>query len=260
MKPSKLAHSINSKGPFEKAKVVPLTKSNQPVSEEWFDDRQSLAPQAEAEGEGETLWLLSYADMMTLLFGFFVMLSSFSVVDTEKFEKVRLQSTQLFGGQFKKAQHQLEDEIKDKINEKGLSNEALFNELEKGVAITFRGSTFFESASAELRPDALELLNKVLPSIKKQQSRFSIVVEGHTDDSPISTEKFPSNWELSSQRASAVLRFFENNGFDRSQLRAIGFADTVPVLPNREADNSAIQENQSQNRRVVIKLLRNTTI
>lgn len=263
MKTPKSGNNFNTASPFEKVKIIPIkkTQAQGAEAEDWFDDRQSLvAHAAEAEGEGETLWLLSYADMMTLLFGFFVMLSSFSKVDTDKFEKVRLQSTQLFGGEFKKAQNQLEEDIKDKISEKGLTNEAMFNELEKGIAITFRGSTFFESGSAELRTDAQELLNKVLPSIKKQQSRFSIVVEGHTDDSPISTDKFPSNWELSSQRASSVLRYFEMNGFDRTQLRAIGFADTVPVLPNRLPDNSPIKENQSQNRRVIIKLLRNASI
>ncbi len=258
MKPQKNGMSLNVKHPFEKTKVIPLNTAKGAAAEDWFDDRQSLhSSAAEAEGDGETLWLLSYADMMTLLFGFFVMLSSFSKVDTEKFEKVRLHSTQLFGGEYIKAQQQVAEELKENFQKQGLSNEALFTDLEKGIAITFRGSTFFDSGSSELRGDAEQLLSQVLPSIQKQQANFSVVVEGHTDDDPIATEKFPSNWELSSQRAAAVLRYFEKNGFDRSQLRAVGYADTVPVLPNRNSDQTAIKENQSQNRRVVIKLLRN---
>lgn len=255
-KPPNSINSINSKSPF--ASTKPDLKV---VDDDWFEESPAIhAPAAEAEGDGESLWLLSYADMMTLLFGFFVMITSFSKIDTDKFEKVRAHTTQLFGGEFKKAQQLLQKELKDKVQGEGLSNMAFFEDLEKGIAVTFRGSTFFESGSAEIRPEAMELLTKVMPSIKSQQGRFAIVVEGHTDDSPISSEKFPSNWELSSQRASAVLRVFEANGFNRSQLRAIGFADTVPVLPNRTIENVILKDNQSQNRRVVIKLLRNETI
>ena len=259
MKPPRTpTNSINRKAPFAMVKggaAAPKT------DEDWFDNSPKMhAPAAEGGDDGESLWLLSYADMMTLLFGFFVMITSFSKIDTDKFEKVRAHTTQLFGGEFKKAQQLLQKDLKDKVKGEGFSDLAFFEDLEKGVAVTFRGSTFFDSGSAEIRPEALDLLGKVMPTIKKQMGRFAIVVEGHTDDSPISSEKFPSNWELSSQRASAVLRVFEANGFSRTQLRAIGYADTVPVLPNRLNDNTILKDNQSQNRRVVIKLLRNDVL
>ena len=108
-----------------------------------------------------------------------------------------------------------------------------------------------EAAKEQLRP-----VGEALASGKLQN--LSFIVEGHTDDNPINSDKFPSNWELSSHRASAVLRLFEENGFEKKHLRAIGFADTLPVLPNRDDNNLAISENQSQNRRIVLKLVRAT--
>lgn len=208
--------------------------------------------------DGESLWLLSYSDMMTLLFGFFVLLMSFSKIDLEAFEKVKKETTSVFGGEYQKPFQQMKDELKDQVKLQGLNDKAVFDELEKGITITFRGSIFFDSGSADLKPEAIELLKKVIPVVKKQDSKFNVVVEGHTDDNPIQSDKFPSNWELSSYRASAVLRLFEENGFNKSNLRAIGFADTMPILPNRDADNQIIPGNQSQNRRIVLKLVRAT--
>lgn len=208
--------------------------------------------------DGESLWLLSYSDMMTLLFGFFVLLMSFSKIDVEAFEKVKKETTTVFGGEYQKPFQKMKEDLKDQVKLQGLNDKAVFDELEKGLTITFRGSIFFDSGSADLKPEAIDLLKKVIPVVKKQDSKFNVVVEGHTDDNPIQSEKFPSNWELSSYRASAVLRLFEENGFDKSHLRAIGFADTLPILPNRDDKNQIISENQSQNRRIVLKLVRVT--
>jgi len=85
---------------------------------------------------------------------------------------------------------------------------------------------------------------------------YQITVEGHTDDTPISTARFPSNWELSTARASAVVHFFLDQGIPALKLRAAGYADTFPKAPNRDVNGIAIPQNQSQNRRVVIKLER----
>ncbi len=208
--------------------------------------------------DGESLWLLSYSDLMTLLFGFFVLLMSFSKIDIEAFEKVKKETTMLFGGEYQKPFQQMKEDLKDQVSLSGLNDKAIFDELEKGLTITFRGSVFFESGSADLKPEAIEMLKQVIPVVKKQDTTFNVVVEGHTDDNPINSERFPSNWELSSNRASAVLRLFEENGFDKSHLRAIGFADTLPILPNRDENNQIIPENQSQNRRIVLKLVRAT--
>ena len=83
---------------------------------------------------------------------------------------------------------------------------------------------------------------------------YRISVEGHTDDSPISTAQFQSNWELSTARAASVVRFFLEEGIPPRKLTAAGYAGTFPVAPNRTADGTVIPENQAKNRRVVIRL------
>ena len=92
-------------------------------------------------------------------------------------------------------------------------------------------------------------------NLKAEKFRdYQITIEGHTDDAPISTAQFPSNWELSTARASAVVHYFLEQGIAAQKLRAAGYADTFPVAPNRDSAGKPIPENQARNRRVVIKL------
>jgi chemotaxis protein MotB len=81
-------------------------------------------------------------------------------------------------------------------------------------------------------------------------------VEGHTDDSPISSGRFPSNWELSSDRANLILRMLEAKGFPRPHLQSQGYADTRPIAPNRDDKGNVIPENRGLNRRITIKILK----
>ncbi len=249
------------KFPTKLNKSYESMSENQEVEESsYIQSELKLSRMASSDGHdaGESIWLLSYADMMTLLFSFFALLMSFSKIDVDSFEKVRKETTEIFGGEYQKPFQQLKDDLRDQMKLQGLNDKAIFDELEKGLTITFRGSVFFDSGSADLRPEAVDLLSKVIPAIKRQNVQFNVVVEGHTDDNPIKSDRYPSNWELSSNRASAVLRLFEENGFTRQHLRAIGFADTLPVVPNRSVAGESISENQSQNRRIVLKLIRTT--
>jgi len=81
------------------------------------------------------------------------------------------------------------------------------------------------------------------------------MVEGHTDPLPIATSIFPSNWELSSARAGAVIRVFEEKGFERPNLVSIGLADSRPILENKDTKGEWIPENMAKNRRVVVRVL-----
>ena len=83
---------------------------------------------------------------------------------------------------------------------------------------------------------------------------YNIEVEGHSDPSPISTEMFPSNWELSSARASTVVRFFGESGLNFLKMKAVGFAETRPKVPNFDQKGEPILENQQTNRRISIRV------
>jgi flagellar motor protein MotB len=129
---------------------------------------------------------------------------------------------------------------------------------QKGDRITsleMNSAAFFDSGSATLSAQGKDILRGVAEQLKADKFKdYQITVEGHTDDTPIATPAFPSNWELSTARAASVVRFFLAEGLASSKLRAAGYADTFPKLPNRTASGAPIPENQAQNRRVVIKL------
>jgi len=123
------------------------------------------------------------------------------------------------------------------------------------TTVNMSSATFFPSGSATISAAGQAVLADVAQRLKSDELRdYMITVEGHTDDAPISTAQFPSNWELSTARASAVVHFFLDQGIPATKLRAAGYADTFPKLPNRDAVGHPIPENQAQNRRVVIKL------
>jgi chemotaxis protein MotB len=130
--------------------------------------------------------------------------------------------------------------------------------VQKGDRITtleISSAAFFDSGSAALSKAGESILMDVTTDLKSDRLKdYQITVEGHTDDSPINTPRFPSNWELSTARASAVVHFFLDEGIPARKLRAAGYADTFPKAPNRDANGNAIPENQTQNRRVVIKM------
>lgn len=129
---------------------------------------------------------------------------------------------------------------------------------QKGDRITtlaMSSAAFFDSGSATLSGAGKTILHDVALHIQSDKFKdYQITVEGHTDDTPIQTLQFPSNWELSTARASAVVHFFIDQGVQAQRLRAAGYADTFPLAPNRNNVGKPIPENQARNRRVVIKL------
>ncbi len=206
--------------------------------------------------DGEGNWLVSYADMMTLLVGFFVILLSFSNVDQEKFELAKKSLTEKFGGNYQKPFDQLSKRIKEALDKAGLGDQFDIKTDDSGVTISFLGTVFFTTGSADFKPQAKVLLNSLIPLIKAETLDLDILIEGHTDDIPlVPGGVFRNNWELSSIRACRVLDYFSQGGFDDEKLKAIGYGDTRPLAPNRDDDDKPLPENQSQNRRVVIKLI-----
>ena len=203
-----------------------------------------------AQEESESVWLVSYADMMTLIVGFFAILLAASKLDPTKFERIKKETTLLFGGQYQVPHQDLSEEMKKVVTEAGLAEQIKFLQTEEGVTITFQGAMFFDSGLVDIKENAVALLSKLAPVIKSRAGSFDVLIEGHTDDKPIKTGRFPSNWELSSVRACSVLRLFLDHGFEPERLKAIGLGETQPVVPNTD------ELSRSQNRRVVIRVMR----
>ena len=240
------------------------------------------------EHENLERWLVSYADFITLLFATFVVLYALAQVDATDFAKLEesLKSAfsqgALFDGQqaimdgsdslfdqqqansfipslmleyiSPKYEEESFKEIEEAIMElkeagelEGISSKI----TDKGLLLTFDDKYLFAPASAYLDSNAKKLLDKVGVLICKKFVLHYMRVEGHTDSDPIRTEKYPSNWELSSARASSVVRYMiDRFKFSPSLFSAIGYADTRPL-------ETAISPKDPVNRRVEILILKN---
>ncbi|QGY39708.1 OmpA family protein [Pseudodesulfovibrio cashew] len=210
-------------------------------------------------------WSLTLADMMTLLLCFFVIIVSISKVDPNRYEAmsdVLAEAMRSKGAPSKR----VASETRMRVEGKSKNLFALQLELAKlvgrdanavslkmrpdAVAINLKGGVFFQLGSASLTGDALRILDKLAAPLT--EAHYQLTIEGHSDNLPIKSSQFPSNWELSSARASSVARYFIAQGFPKNDIRVLGLADTRPLAPNTDAKGNSIPENQSRNRRVVI--------
>lgn len=116
-----------------------------------------------------------------------------------------------------------------------------------GIRLILQEKILFPSGSAEIKPETYPILDKLYEILKDLPN--PVEVKGHKDSIPISTEKFPSNWELSTARASSIVRYFIAKGINPERLKASGYADTEPIASN------ATPEGRAQNRRVEIVIL-----
>lgn len=209
--------------------------------------------------DDESNWLVSYADMMTLLCGFFIMMFSMAKLDEPKYEKVKEAVAKQFGGEYKSPTENMTKFMSQVMQEMGVDKDAILESDPTGVTITMQSLVFFDTLSADVTPQGKAILDKLVSSIKGRQDvefkRYKIVIEGHTDSRPILGGQFNSNWELSGSRASRVVRLFLDQGFAPDQLTAIGYADTYPIVPSRSPAGEWIEPNLSKNRRVVLRIL-----
>jgi chemotaxis protein MotB len=188
-------------------------------------------------------WLLSYADMVTLLFTFFVVLFSISNPDMVKLQLL----SNYFSEEKTMSYAELQQKITEFVETNNVSEQVEVSLTSKGVEISFKDKLLYESGSADLKPAASPILGKIAELLMYQEiSNRKILVEGHTDCIPIKSDQFPSNWELSGARAASVVRFFASRGLTNERFQATGYADTRPL---EEKDRL---RGKSVNRRVVV--------
>ena len=235
----------------------------------------------QVEGLTGKEWLGTYADTMTLLLTFFVLLYSTSAVDTEKVKSIStafsmMNSTggtsllefdmydgevPLIGGEsLEQITSQADISEKDKmymnvkefISNNNLTEVVEVVDNERGISLQLRDNVLFESASSDIKEDSKGILNKINELVLTVNN--NILIEGHTDNIPINTARFPSNWELSVDRAVNVVRhFIEIKGQNPKRFSAAGYGEYQPIAPNDS------YENMAKNRRVEILILTSET-
>ncbi len=203
-------------------------------------------------------WMTTFSDVVTLLLCFFVILISISEPKQSELEKVRAMFMSAF------VEHEIEspftdlmEQVESLIEERELEQEMSVEETEKGLMLELSSSSFYESGSAEFREEAIPILMDLVVLLNDfDYEDYLVEVEGHTDDVPISTARFPSNWELSAGRATRIVRFFIDEGQEREKMRAAGFAEVEAKVPNLDEFGNPIPENRELNRRVVVRIER----
>ncbi|PYZ97176.1 flagellar motor protein MotS [Alteribacter lacisalsi] len=235
--------------------------------------------------KGAPKWMVTFSDLMTLILVFFILLFSMSIVDTQKFQALAesFQDRAVFDGfpSLIPSEHPAEDhevntdfremeripledalvsgsdeveeeeldellrEVNQYLEDHNLSEEISATRDEQGVVLVLQEQMLFDSGEAEILSAGKPFLDKIGTLLG--EIRNIVKVEGHTDSLPISTERFPSNWELSGARASSVIRYLvEEAVLSQERFIAIGHGETQPLVPNTS------EENLRQNRRVVI--------
>jgi chemotaxis protein MotB len=227
--------------------------------------------------ENHDRWLVSYADFITLLFAFFVVMYAVSIVNEGKYKVLSTALGDAFGGRAAPAKTQATVEpalpLSSLIARKrieaarrererlGILARDLSNTLAplvkagkvrvtqtgRGVSVEINASVLFDPGDARLAGDAREVLGAVAGLLKTDT--HAIQVEGHTDNTPISNAAFASNWELSTVRASSVVRLFIDKGVAEKRLTALGNAANQPVASNDDPAGRA------RNRRVAVTIL-----
>ena len=220
-------------------------------------------------------WLLTYADMITLLMAFFIMMYSMSVLNLAKFREAAISIRSGFGGavkgqgksilgssgMFSASPSPIEGDtagvawnvLKPLITfiERGSNSaQVQIGEDRRGIVITLKSdSLLFKPGESEINPLAYPVLNRIAFTLKQIQNRISI--EGHTCDLQPRSGRYPSNWELSTSRATNVLRYLvERRDMPAQRFAAAGYGSVRPLVPNTN------EANRARNRRVEIVLLR----
>lgn len=198
-------------------------------------------PKLDSPKQEDSPWLLSYSDMVTLLLAFFVLFFAISQVDQTKFEMIM----EYFSKNETMPLHQLEEKFKEAVKAHNLEESVDVQLTPDGLLVNLQDNILFDSGKADLKSKAEPILNELADILHSPDvASRSIRVQGHTDSVPLSkNSNYPSNWELSTARASSVIRFLLDHELLPGRFVAVGFADTH-MLEQETEDNRGLSVNR----------------
>lgn len=233
--------------------AVPLAAGGKPATAKRF----RLEPEvADSSREGADAWVMTYMDLITLLLTLFILLLSYSGKGTGEYEEVTRAMAEASRGILKGSDSPIMlpmpfspldtmgEDLRQEFADAGLGPAVEIARRESSLDIQLSERLLFPSGEASFNRRAVAALRPVLEVLKGTD--YSITVEGHTDNIPIYTERYPSNWELASARATSVVRYLIDEGIESGRLKAVGYADTRPIATNSS------EEGRAKNRRVTL--------
>lgn len=223
-------------------------------------------------------WMITYSDLMSLLLTFFILLYSMSNIDAAKFKSISQSLQGVLSGlgythiietpdnpptlsdeildlddssnmnNIKEGILLMHERVSDYVSQEGLDAKVTVRMNKRGVFVDINEAILFDPGSAKIKESGIQVLKKLEGLINDFENE--LVIEGHTDDVPMRTALYPSNWELSTARAVSVLRYLsEVEGVDPKRLSAVGCGEYRPMVPNNSVENRSI------NRRVNILII-----
>jgi chemotaxis protein MotB len=223
------------------------------------DESRSIAP-----------WIITFADMVTLLMVFFILLFAIGTIEQAKWRQIKeslrealgadaieelgtrqgldviktqvdeqtVHAVDEVGAMVNREMEDIITEVEEFVFKNKLAGEVRVSSDERGAVITISDVVLFPPGSAEMTPKGRATLRQVFDVLK--QFNYNVKVEGHTDNTPIRTLRYPSNWELSAFRAAEVAHMLIDDGFPPERLSLEGFAEFRPKVPNTSLENRAI--------------------
>lgn len=231
-----------------------------------------------SHGSGER-WLITYADLITLLLAFFIIMYAMSKSDVAKYQQMSTSLAKAFkvidtGGANdkgilppasdkilpavipmpeEKMLSALKTKIEGEAKNAGLTGKVEVAVTERGLVISINNAVFFDPGEAYIKPSIMPVFKRMMLTLGRMPNHIRI--EGHTDNTPISTARFPSNWELSTSRATNVVRYLISAGIIApNRLSAAGYSEYSPKYPNDT------ESHRAQNRRVDVVVVRSTLL
>jgi chemotaxis protein MotB len=195
-------------------------------------------------------WLLSYADLITNLLIFFVMLLAAAQLSRTKMQQI----TQSLSGKEQPASlASIKEEIDAKIAKDGLQEMIRTDLTDDGLKLSLNSGLVFDSGAAVIRPEELSTVDQMLETLVPYADKYAFAVEGHTDSNPVVSGIYKSNWELSADRANAVRERLQQVGVEAKRIRVEGYADTIP-LPAASLEGLSELDRLARHRRVVVRI------
>lgn len=229
--------------------------------------------------EGAPAWVMTFADLVTLLMVFFILLFAMGKIEEEKWKQIKaslksalgtqdvpeaglregldvikdpeakldtetIHAVDEVGAMVAKEIEEIASEVEEFVYKNKLAGQVEVSSDERGAVITISDVVLFPAGASRMTYVGRSTIKKVFDLLK--QFNYDVRIEGHTDNSPIHTERFPSNWELSAARAAEVARMLVEEGFPPEKLSVVGFAEYRPKVPN------TTPKNRATNRRIEI--------